>query len=396
MPVKVLMFGWELPPFNSGGLGTACYGLTRALADQGVEVTFVLPKNFPLKADHMRLVFADLPDFDWTKFTAYSTTPGLQVLDLEHLPPDLVSVVFHYAKRAGDIAKKIQHDLIHAHDWLCFPAGSVAANRSGRPFISHVHATEFDRSGGHAINPSVYEIEKRTMAKASKVIAVSNFTKNLLTQAYRADPAKIAVVHNGVNLDEFNTSPEADALAPLKAAGFKVVTYIGRLTLQKGVDYFIKAAHLVIKTNPKVVFLVIGSGDMEGQLISEVASLGISDHFLFGGFLRGTILKSVYKSSDLFVMPSVSEPFGLTALESIASGTPAIISIQSGASEVVRHALKVNFWDIEEMANQILAVVSHSSLHQTLKTNGLVEVQKNTWAAAAAKVIKVYQEVLNK
>jgi len=396
MPVKVLMFGWELPPFNSGGLGVACHGLTRALADQGVEITFVLPKKQAVKADHMRLIFADIPDFDWTQFTAYSSIPGSVVLDLEHLPPDLLSVVFQYAKRAGEIAAKIQHDLVHAHDWLTFPAGAVASGRSGRPLVSHVHATEFDRSGGHGINPSVYQIERKTMTKSAKVIAVSQFTKNLLTRHYAAEPGKIAVVHNGVDLGEYAPVAEEDILLPLKSAGFKVVTYIGRLTLQKGVDYFIHAASLVVKYHPKTAFLIVGSGDMERQLIAQVAGMGISENVLFAGFLRGNLLKQIYRSSDLFVMPSVSEPFGLTALESIASGTPAIISKQSGASEVVHHALKVDFWDVEEMANQILAVVSHGSLHQSLRTNGQTEVQKATWGAAASKVINVYREILGK
>ena len=210
------------------------------------------------------------------------------------------------------------------------------------------------------------------------------------------DPEKIAVVHKGIDAAEFSNIPESDPLAPLKAGGFKIVTYIGRLTLQKGVDYFIKAAQQVVHYNPKVAFLVVGSGDMERQLVELVASLGISDHVLFAGFLRGNLLKSVYKSSDLFVMPSVSEPFGLTALESIAAGTPAIISLQSGVSEVITHALKVNFWDVEEMTNQILAVVTHSSLHKTLQQNGHADVQKATWAAAAAKTITVYKEILSK
>jgi len=395
MPVKVLMFGWELPPFNSGGLGTACHGLTQALADAGVEITFVLPKELPIHADHMRIIFAALPDFDWVRYSAYtSTLHSLGPTPLADLPPDLVSMVFNYAQKAGHIAAQVQHDLVHAHDWLCAPAGSVASARSGQPLVSHIHATEFDRTGGSGLNPSIYAIERRTMSRSAKIIAVSNFTKNLLTRHYGADTDKVAVVHNGVDSDDFS-HPAPGVLGPLRSAGYKIVTYIGRLTVQKGVDYFITAAHLALQHDPKLVFLIIGSGDLENQLIRQVASLGISDHVLFGGFLRGHLLKSVYQSSDLFVMPSVSEPFGLTALEAIASGTPAIISLQSGASEVIRHALKVNFWDIQEMANQILAVTSSPALHRTLKSEGLADVRQSTWSSAAAKTISIYHQILN-
>jgi glycosyltransferase involved in cell wall biosynthesis len=301
-----------------------------------------------------------------------------------------------YAQKAASIAQKVQFDLVHAHDWLTFPAGIIASSLSHRPLVSQVHATEFDRSGGTGANPTVYSIEKRGLDQAAKVIAVSNYVKNLLSRYYYTDTTKVAVVHNGIDAQDFAHTPPGDPLAPLKQAGFKVVTFIGRLTLQKGVDYFLRAAQLVIHHHPKVAFLIVGSGDMEHQLIEQVASAGISDHVLFAGFLRGSLLKSVYQHSDLFVMPSVSEPFGLTALESIAAGTPTIISHQSGVSEVINHALKVNFWDVEEMANQILAVITHSSLHRTLKTEGLVEVQKSTWAAAAAKTIAIYREILGK
>lgn len=392
MPIKVLMFGWELPPFNSGGLGVACYGLTQALSQDGVEITFVLPKKLEVNADFMRVIFADLPDFPMSNFSPYAYFPP----DLHCLPPDLYRTVMAYAESAEKIAKQEKCDLIHAHDWLCYPAGIAAQSVNAKPFVAHVHATEFDRSGGSPANPAVFSIEKRGLDKAAKVIAVSSFTKNLLTKYYQAASSKVEVVHNGINPSEYQADDLPDLFAPLKAAGMKVVVFIGRLTLQKGVDYFLKAAAQVLRYNSQIAFIVVGSGDMENQLISQTAQTGISDHVLFAGFLRGNLLKQAYQSADLFVMPSVSEPFGLTALESIANGTPAIISKQSGVSEAVSHALKTDFWDVDEMTNDILSVISYPSLHKALQDNGKKEVQKVSWQAAAAKTIKVYKEVLEK
>jgi len=402
MPLKVLMFGWELPPFNSGGLGVACYGLTKALSQQDVDITFVLPQKQNVEADFMRLVFADLPKFAWpsvsSAFSPYSTqylTPRQIKLAPGTSPSDLVDAVQRYAAAAADLAKKLDYDVIHAHDWLCFPAGVAAAAVSHKPLVTHVHATEFDRSGGASVNSLVYGLERQGLSSSTAVIAVSNFTKNLLTKFYSTPGSKISVVHNGINANDF-TSPGTidDSLRPLKEAGFKVVSYIGRITLQKGPDYFLKTAKLVLRYNPKVVFMIVGSGDMEKQVIEEAVHLGISDHILFAGFLRGEQLRQAYRSSDLFIMPSVSEPFGITALESVAAGTPAIISKQSGVSEALTHVLKADFWDVEEMANQVLSVVSHPSLHKLLRQNGSAEVKKVSWQSAAAKTIGVYQKVL--
>jgi glycogen(starch) synthase len=398
MPLKVLMFGWEFPPFNSGGLGTACYGLTQALSQQNVDITFVLPKKVGVKADFMRLLFADLDGFNWPQeITPYDTLKLLGPNIPHDMVKDLLSAVNLYAKRAAAIAKKYKFDLVHSHDWLCFPAGVVASDVSHRPLITHVHATELDRSGGNGTNPIVYAVEKNGLDHSSAVIAVSNFTKNLLKNYYRIHPEKIDVVHNGVNVDEFNIPvDEQNPLDSIKQAGFKIVLFLGRLTLQKGPDYFLKAAKRTLEYYPNAVFLIVGSGDMEGQLINEAIGLGISDKVLFAGFLRGKLLTQAFKAADLFVMPSVSEPFGITALESVASGTPAIISKQSGVSEALAHVLKVDFWDVEEMANQIISVLNYSSLHIALKDNGKKEVKKISWQAAAAKTIEIYKKVLSR
>lgn len=395
MALKVLMFGWEFPPFNSGGLGIACQGLTQALAEQNVDITFVLPKRVPLSTSHMRLVFADDSlSTSWPAYSPYST--AAQNGGLNGLPGDLASIVQMYAKCAPEIAKKYSCDVIHAHDWLCFPAGVAASLSSSTPLVSHVHATEFDRCGGSCVNPHVFGVERQGISSSSEVIAVSQFTKNLLTRYYSAPEDKVNVVHNGINADEYIASAYSpDPLLELKRNGFKIVLYVGRITMQKGVDYFIKAAHQVLSFHPNTIFLVSGSGDMQNQIIDLTASLGISDHVLFAGFLRGEELKQAYRAADLFVMPSVSEPFGITALESVASGTPALISKQSGVSETLSHVLKVDFWDIEDMANKIVSVLYYPSLKQTLSANGRQESKANSWKKAASKTIKVYEKVLS-
>ncbi len=399
MPIRVLMFGWELPPFNSGGLGTACHGLTQALADQNIDITFVLPQKVNVKADFMRLVFADIDGFPWPDFSV--SVYDVQKFLLPGVPPemarDLIASVNQYAKRAAEIARKYKFDVGHSHDWLCFPAGVVAGTVSSRPLVSHVHATEFDRGGGNGINPVVFAVEKHGIDQSAAVIAVSQFTKNLLTRHYQAPESKISVVHNGINSDNYSVDvDETNPLNTLKQAGYKVVLFLGRFSLQKGPDYFLRAAKRVLEYAPNTIFVMAGSGDMEQQLINMTIDLGISDKVLFTGFLRGEVWTQAFKAADLFVMPSVSEPFGLVALESIALGTPAIISKQSGVTEAVSHALKVDFWDVEEMANQILSVLNYPSLHSTLRENSHREVKKVSWAAAAAKTINIYKKILGR
>ncbi|KKU63488.1 MAG: 4-alpha-glucanotransferase [Candidatus Amesbacteria bacterium GW2011_GWA1_47_16] len=394
MPIRVLMFGWELPPFNSGGLGVACDGLSTALAQQNIDLTFVLPHRFPINKGGFRLVFADDQPSDWSNQSPYlhpTSSPAAYIRDF------LLSVR-RYARNARRIAAENPHDLIHAHDWLCFPAGISAGQVSDRPLVSHIHATEYDRSGGSGADPIVYSLEKQGLDEADAVIAVSNFTKRLLTAHYFQPASKVNVVHNGIKTEEFGfESPSgADILDPLKKAGYKVVLYVGRLTMSKAPDNFIRAAARVLEYQPKTVFLLAGSGEMESQVISLAARLGISDKVLFAGFIRGTLLHQVFRTADLFIMPSVSEPFGLTALEAVASGTPALISRQSGVSEALSHVLKVDFWDIDEMVNQIVSVLSHPPLHDALQANGRKEVKGVSWAAAAAKTIEIYKKVLRK
>lgn len=393
MPLKVLMFGWELPPFNSGGLGVACAGLTKALSEQGIEITFVLPKEVDLKINYMKVVFADI-EFPCPDFSVYSLIKhGLLPPELHH---GMLDAVLSYARRASEIAKHYPHDIIHAHDWLCIPAGIAASKSSGKPLVSQIHSTEYDRSAGLSINPTVFAFEKHGVKKSKSLITVSEFTANLLREHYAADPDKLNVVHNGINPEDFAGVFVSDPFLALKQAGFKIVIFVGRITIQKGPDYFLKAAQKVLGFHPDTIFVFAGSGDMENQMIELASSLGISHKVLFAGFLRGQTLKDAFKSADIFVMPSVSEPFGLVALEAVAFGTPAIISKQSGVSESLSHVLKADFWDIDEMTDQMVSILRNPALYKTLSTEGRQESRRNTWSKAASETIKVYKKTLKK
>lgn len=398
--IKVLMFGWEFPPHNSGGLGVACLGLTRALLHQGIEVTFVLPNKVDLDYDYMKIIFAsdapikirhiDTALDEYVTSKSYREKMGIKYNNM--FGSTLLEEVRRYALAAREIAENEEFDIIHAHDWLSFLAGVQAKEVSAKPLVTHVHATEFDRTGGNGVNKDVYDIEKEGMNKSDAIIAVSGFTKKMITQHYGIAHSKVSVVHNGV--DDFeSTETIEENLAALKK-NYKIILFVGRLTLQKGPDYFLKTAKKVLEYEKDVLFLITGSGDMKNKLVREAAELGISDRVIFTGFLRGEKLKRVYKAADLVVMPSVSEPFGITALESLINGSPVLISKQSGVSEVVLHALKADFWDVDEMTNKVVAVLQHSSLASTLKQNGFMEVQNINWEEAAKKTKGIYQNLL--
>src|SRR3989344_4528008 len=337
MSVRILMFGWEFPPHNSGGLGTACFGLTRALARDGATITFVLPKKVKAGADWLRMCFADLPEVIGRGIAAnlypYITSESY-ARERKGLPfvygLNLIEEVRRYGALAGEIAALESFDIIHAHDWLSFPAGIAAKRVSGKPLVVHVHATEFDRTGGNGVNEEVYGIEHAGMSAADAVVAVSQWTKNMIVRHYGIAPQKVTVIHNGIEASDYRPLP--NRLVALKQAGEKIVLFVGRITLQKGPDYFVRAAKRVLEVEPKVYFIIAGSGDMEGQTLREAAALGIADRVIFTGFLRGPELDALYQSADLYVLPSVSEPFGITPLESLVNGTPVIISYQSGVA----------------------------------------------------------------
>jgi len=401
--MKVLMFGWEFPPFNTGGLGTACYGLTKGLAHNGVNVTFVLP-HIPEKAksDFVKLISAgNISKIKLrgvkTNLVGYMTSEEYRRSLLLNKAAskrrdiygrDLFAEVYRYSLQAGLIARYEPHDLIHCHDWMTYQAGIKARKISGKPLVIHVHATEFDRTGGHGVNQAVYNIEREGMHAADSIIAVSNFTKNRIVEHYGIDPMKVQVVHNAI---EFNGDQYGDF--GLKK-GNKVVLFMGRVTLQKGPDYFLYTAKRVLEIDPNVRFIIAGSGDMTASMIEKAADLGIADKVLFAGFLRGPDIDRAYQMADLYVMPSVSEPFGLTPLEAMRNKTPVIISKQSGVSEVINNCLKSDFWDIDRMTNQIIGVLRYKEAHEALKEGGYQEVQKFNWDEPARKCVEVYNRVL--
>ena len=385
------MLGWELPPYNSGGLGVACLGLARSLANQGVAVTFVLPQKQKFNIDFLNLVFADIKFSDKLE-SSYTPSILFEELKLKNPISDFVSAALLFGKRVGEIAGKYNPDIIHAHDWLTYPAAIAAKKVTAKPLVSHVHSTEFDRTGGHFPNPEVFEIESKGLEYSDRVISVSNFTKNILIGNYGIKPDKINVVHNGCEQIEKSEFPPA--LTALKELGYKIVLYLGRITLQKGPEYFIRAAKKVTDYNPKTLFVVAGSGDMQEKMIAEASYLGIMDKVMFTGFLRGDEKNKIYQAADVYVMPSVSEPFGITPLEAIANGTPVLVSKQSGVSEVLSNVLKTDFWDIDDMADKILAVLKYKSLTSDLRKESGKELPNINWDEAARKTIDIYKQLL--
>jgi glycosyltransferase involved in cell wall biosynthesis len=394
--MKVLMLGWELPPFNSGGLGEACLGLSRALSQKGVGITFVLPKKLNYKIDFMNLLFADIDEATGTLISSYMTQIAWSKLissDNFPCPNDYVAGSLKFAEKIKLVVKNLKEsvDIIHAHDWLTYPAGIVAKEVLKKPLVAHIHATEFDRTGGHFPNPQVFAIEKQGFEKADRVIPVGGFMRNVLIEKYGVAPDKIHVVYNGIDSIKKDLPP---TLGELKKLGFKIVLYHGRITLQKGPEYFVRAAKRVSEYFKKVVFVVSGSGDMQEYMISEAARLGVLGKFIFAGALWGDERDRVYQAADIFVMPSVSEPFGITALEAVINGTPVLVSKQSGVAEVLKNALKADFWDTDEMANKIVSVLKYKSLKKDLRGESGKEAKHLTWSRAADEVIGVYNELL--
>lgn len=396
------MLGWEFPPFHSGGLGIACEGLIKALARQNVKVVLLLPEKLDYRFPFCKIIFAEssLKRKNINPLLSpYITSSSYQKLskniqEKEIFGSELFAKVLRYTEKAKKISLLEDFDIIHAHDWLTFPAGLEIKKISKKPLISHIHATEFDRTGGNNINQTVYEIEKAGLMAADRVVTVSNFTKNKLIKHYNISPEKITVIYNAIDFCCFSENNLTCSPVFLKK-NQKIVLFAGRITLQKGPDYFVEAAKKVLEKNPNVIFIIAGAGDMRDTIIEKAANLDIADKVLFTGFLEREKLFKLYQLADLYLLPSVSEPFGLTPLEALMNGAPVLISKQSGVSEVLFHCLKVDFWDIEEMANKILAVLQYPELYQTLKENGSQEVKKFSWEDSAKKIIEVYQKVLS-
>jgi len=399
--MRVLTFGWDYPPQTAGGLGMACHGLTRELALDGVEVIFVLPRSQPVTGSN-RFVFADLEKVIRVREVTSSIKPyiGSQTMvdvydetgKRKLYTRSLLDEVHAFAHHASLIAREEDFDLIHAHDWTSYLAGVAAKIVSGKPLIVHAHATSFDQAASENVDPNVYKIELEGFNGADSIIAVSQFTKNIIVNKYGVAPEKVVVVHNGCDVAEPFRHPPA--LSELRAQGKRLVLYHGRITIQKGVDYFVRAARKVVDHNHDVIFIISGKGDMERQIMQQVGEMGLSQHVIFAGALWYEERDRMYQSVDLVVMPSVSEPFGLVPLEAMLHRTPSLISKQSGVAEVVTHVLKVDFWDTDQMANMILATLRYPVMHRQLVNEGRREIEKLSWRRAADKVMSLYNGLL--
>ncbi|MCY1722432.1 glycosyltransferase [Prolixibacteraceae bacterium Z1-6] len=427
--MKVLMFGWEFPPHISGGLGTACYGLTKALSVfPGMDLTFVVPKIWGdepaggmqlMGASEINLVASKIKAEAFkTPFTYLSVQSGM----LPYIDPaayseaireaekkasatgkqdpfesirftgayhsELITEIHNFSVVGEHIARQHDFDVIHAHDWLTFPAGIKAKQATGKPLVIHVHATDFDRSGGNA-NPDVYTIEKAGMDAADRIIAVSNHTKQIIAEKYFIDRSKITAVHNGV--EPFFKSAEKHMK---KQKNRKTVTFLGRITTQKGPQYFVEVAQKILSRMQNVKFVMAGSGDLLQAMMKLVNDLNLRENFSFPGFLKGHAVRNCLKYSDVFIMPSVSEPFGISPLEAMYCKVPVIISKQSGVSEVIQHAIKVDYWDTDAMADAVYSILNRPVLHKILKKKGANEVEEINWGKSALKVVDVYSSLL--
>jgi glycogen synthase len=415
--MQILMFGWEFPPRMSGGLGTACFGMTKALAGFGHEITFVLPQAEETSAPFLHLVpaFGILfsggekkdPEAELLRGLTVRPIPALLTpyLDVGHYRDlylsegggfrgaalygrDLIAEVIRYGRAAGAVARRFAFDVIHAHDWMTVPAALLARRISGKPFVLHVHSLEYDRSGEN-VNGEILEIEREGLEQADRLIAVSHRTKKMIVERYGISPKKISVVYNAVS------RTEAQGVYRVKrTGGRKMVLFLGRITFQKGPDYFVEAAARVLRVLPDVTFVMAGAGNMKEQMIERVGELGIGDHFHFTGFLQGEEIERIFSLSDLYVMPSVSEPFGISPLEAMLYDVPVIISRQSGVAEILKHALKVDFWDVREIAGKIVAVLKYPVLAGEMAEKAREELRKIRWETAAERIAETYREMV--
>ena len=420
--MKALMFGWEFPPHILGGLGTASYGLTRGMAMQpDMDITFVIPKpwgdedrsflqivgacNVPVvwydvQWDHVKRRIGKYMDpqkyYDYRN-RIYADFRYLYVNDLGCIefsgryPDNLLEEINNYSIVAGVIARTEPFDVVHAHDWLTYPAGIHAKTVSGKPLVIHVHATDYDLSRGN-VNPQVYGIEKNGMDHADHIITVSNLTRRTVIEKYHQSPYKVTTVHNAVE----PLSPDVLAIQDKKGVKDKIITFLGRITMQKGPEYFVEAAAKVLAKAPDARFIMAGSGDMMDQMIRLAAARDISDRFHFTGFMKGKQVYEVLKASDVYVMPSVSEPFGISPLEAMQCGIPTIISKQSGCAEILDYAVKVDYWDIEAMADAMYALITYPAMHKFLKEEGKKEVDNIKWEYAGRKVRRIYEQTIHR
>ena len=428
--MKVLMFGWEFPPHIAGGLGTACEGIVKGLAYNGVETLFVMPSasgdedqsattiinasdvavdtvssSVDEFLDKVKFIHIDsnlVPYVNPNEFeTMVEQERKRQVKDFKvqygmkykfsgKYGTNLMEEVARYAMVGGTIAlqHKDEFDVIHAHDWLTYLAGIAAKELTGKPLVVHVHATSYDRGDEKHIDTRVLDIETRGMLAADRVVTVSDLTRNIVVNKYHIDPAKVVTVHNAVDFSG------RENLQVERGVQDKIVTFLGRITFQKGPEYFIEAAAKVLKRTKNVRFVMAGSGDMMNRCIKHVARLGISDRFHFTGFLRGMDVQKMFALSDVYIMPSVSEPFGISPLEAMRTSVPSVISKQSGAAEILDYAFKVDFWDVDALADDIYALLQYPALSRFAASRGFDEVNALKWNGATAKLKAVYESLV--
>ena len=428
--MRVLMFGWEFPPHIAGGLGTACEGIVRGLAHNGVETLFVMPHAYgdedqscatiinasdvPVAhmsdtveefIDHVKYITVDSNIVPYVDPDEYYE--AVEKLRKEHVREasvgfgqkvkfsgkygaNLLEEVSRYAQVGATIAMehKDEFDLIHAHDWLTYLAGAAAKELTGKPLVVHVHATSFDRGTDDMVDSRVYAIEKHGMEAADRVVTVSDLTRNIVINKYGIDPAKVVTVHNAVDFSG------RDNIQVERGVKDKVVTFLGRITFQKGPEYFVEAANMVLHRTRNVRFCMAGSGDMMDAMIYLAAERGIADRFHFPGFMRGKQVYECLKDSDVYVMPSVSEPFGISPLEAMQCGTPSIISKQSGCAEILTNCIKVDYWDIHALADAIYSICHNDSLFNYLQAEGKHEVDQITWEKVGLWIRELYDRTL--
>ena len=418
------MLTWEFPPIITGGLGMACYGMAKALLKQGHTIDLVMPAKqkvyFPLRepkdVDSLPLVSPNpgkfqkpihvskqtLQEIIGSPASVYSTTgkntgskvtfsdirrsnPFSRVFDILSDNGFLLTQVRHYTRQAIDIAKKLDFDVIHAHDWLTYPAGMALRRLCNKPLVVHVHATEFDRAGGPG-DDMIHNIEYLGMKYADRVIAVSAYTANLISEKYLVSPHKTRVIHNAYSLPDSAESYTRIFREP-------TVLFMGRITLQKGPDYFLEVARRVLQRNKNVRFVMAGTGDMERQILHHSAYLGMGTKFLFAGFLERCEVEQILSSADIFILPSISEPFGIAPLEAMNKGVVTIISKNAGVAEVIQNAYKIDFWDVDRMVSAILELIDSPTVFAELSKRARAEVADMSWHDAVKKIVNVFCEI---
>lgn len=403
--MKILMLGWELPPHNSGGLGVACLNMARALARQGADIDFVLP----YEAEHKNINFMHVlsathldPIYRYGS-GAYETMKLFEKIipSEEHEMISIRDVQKSYCDFVNEYLMEYKPELVHAHDWLTYEAGILAKKNYGIPLIAHVHATEYDRAGMHTGNPLIHEIEYEGLMLADKIIAVSEATKRIIHEKYHIPLSKIDVIYNSLDenyekSDYHFKDQTYGYLVHQKQKGYTIISTVGRFTVQKGLQNMMHAAALAISKNPKLLFVFAGDGEERNELIELAANLGISKNIIFTGFIRGKKLRDIYSISDIFIMSSISEPFGLTALEAAHHGDALILTKQSGVSEIIWSAMTYDFWDQKKLANEILSIAENPALLKTLQENVHNEYHKISWNEVAKKCLRIYNNIKHK